>query len=531
VTAPAPAPPIGREAMWSLVATCVAVFAVAIDFTAPTVALSRIERDLDSDLSTVQWVLNGYSLTLAVLIVVAGRLADMHGRRRLFFIGAGVFAVASLGAALAPGIGVLLTARVVMATGAALMWPAVLGMAFQALPADRRALAGGLVIGVAGVGNAFGPLIGGALTQGASWRLVFAVNIPLALLAIWLTRRYVHQPFERAPDAHLDPSGGALLAIGLVALLLALDFAADGDLARPISLALLGLFAVMLVAFVAVERRVGERALVPRDVMADRRFRATCVAGIFMSIPLFVVMLFLPQYFSKVQGYGAFEAGVALLPLMVSFALTSFIVAANTDRVDPWLLATIGAAAQCVGMFMLSFLDSSDTYISALGGMVVLGVGIGLFNSVATAAAVTSLDESRASLGGAVLYMFQVAGGTVGLALTTAVFALVSHQSLQSDVDQLGGEATAQQLRDLQGVLAGTESSKEVQLQLPSDAATEVAVTTDAFDAGLQWAFRLDGLLVVAGVGVTAHMARSQRRQLRVEGTRRGEPAAVGDRA
>ncbi len=525
------AAPIGRQARWALVATGVAVFAVAIDFTAPTVALSRIERDLDSDLSTVQWVLNAYSLTLSVLIVLAGRLADMHGRRRLFFIGASGFAVASLAAALAPGIAVLLAARVVMATGAALMWPAVLGMTVQALPASRRALAGGLVIGVAGVGNAIGPLIGGALTQGASWRLVFAVNIPLALLAIWLTKRYVHQPFEPDPDARLDPGGVALLAVGLVALLLALDFAADGDLLRPISLALLGLFVVMLAAFVAVERRVGERALLPRDVMGDRTFRATCVAGIFMSIPLFAVMLFLPQYFSKVQGYGAFAAGVALLPLMVAFALTSFVAAANAERVDRWLLASIGAAAQCVGIFMLSFLDSSDGYLSALGGMVVLGIGIGLFNSAATAAAVTSLHESRASLGGAVLYMFQVAGGTVGLALTTAVFALVSHQSLQSDVDQLGGQATAQQLRDLQGVLAGTESSRAVQLALPSDAATELAVATDAFDAGLQWAFRLDALLVVAGVGVTTHMARSPRRAVRPAGDRNGDPAAVGERA
>ena len=308
--------------------------------------------------------------------------------------------------------------------------------------------------------------------------------------------------------------------------LLALDFAADGDLLRPISLALLGLFAVMLAAFVAVERRVGERALLPRDVMADRTFRATCVAGIFMSIPLFAVMLFLPQYFSKVQGYGAFAAGVALLPLMVAFALTSFVAAANAERVDRWLVASIGAAAQCVGIFMLSFLDSSDGYLSALGGMVVLGIGIGLFNSAATAAAVTSLHESRASLGGAVLYMFQVAGGTVGLALTTAVFALVSHQSLQSDVDQLGGQASAQELRDLQGVLAGTESSRAVQLALPSDAATEVAVATDAFDAGLQWAFRLDALLVVAGVGITTHMARSQRRAMRPAGGPDGDPVA-----
>ena len=215
-----------------------------------------------------------------------------------------------------------------MATGAALMWPAVLGMTFQALPPGRRALAGGLVIGVAGIGNAIGPLVGGALTEGASWRLVFAVNIPLVLVAICAhCAGTCTSRSSGIPTPASTPVAWRLLAVGLVALLLALDLAADGDLratdlagpARAVRRD--GRWRSSL-----VERRVGDRALVPRTTSwSTGRFRATCVAGIFMSIPLFTVMLFLPQYFSKVQGYGAFGAGLALLPLMVSFALTSFI--------------------------------------------------------------------------------------------------------------------------------------------------------------------------------------------------------------
>ena len=163
---------------------------------------------------------------------------------------------------------------------------------------------------------------------------------------------------------------------------------------------------------------------------------------------------------------------------------------------------------------MLSFLDVGDDFFDSLGGMVVLGVGIGLFNSAATTSAVTSLDHSRASLGGAVLYMFQVAGGAVGLALTTAVFALVSHQSVNSDVERLGGSPTQQELRDLQGVLAGTDSAQEVQLELPADAAIVTDVASDAFEEGLQWAFRLDALLVLAGVAVTATMVGGLRREV-----------------
>jgi len=514
-TTDAPAPPLGRDTLVAVGAMATAVFAIAVDFTAPTVALAEIEGDLDADLSTVQWVLSGYSLVLAVLIVVAGRLADLHGRRRLFMIGAGVFAAASVVAALAPGVEVLLAARAATAVGSAVMWPACLGLTFGALPAARRVMAGGLIIGIIGVGNALGPLIGGALTEAASWRWVFAVNVPLVLLAMALTWRFVHQPFERDPKARLDSAGVVALAVGLVSLLLALDVTADGDLLRPISLGLLAVSVVAILAFVAIERRSGEAALVPRDVMANRQFRATCLAGIFMSIPLFSVMLFLPQYFSKVQGYSAFEVGLALMPLLGSFALVSFVAAAKGERWDIWLLASIGAACQFVGILVLSFLDVDDDFFDSLGGMVVLGVGIGLFNSAATTSAVTSLDHSRASLGGAVLYMFQVAGGAVGLALTTAVFALVSHQSVNSDVERLGGSPTQQELRDLQGVLAGTDSAQEVQLELPADAAVVTDVASDAFEEGLQWAFRLDALLVLAGVAVTATMVGGLRREVR----------------
>ena len=277
----------------------------------------------------------------------------------------------------------------------------------------------------------------------------------------------MHQPFERDPKARLDPAGVALLAVGLVALLLALDFAADGDLLRPISLGLLAVSVVAMLAFVAVERRSGERALVPRDVMANRQFRRH-VRGRDLHVDPAVLGDAVPSAV-LLQGAGLQRVRGGPRPTTAVGVVRPRLVrrCGQGRAVDIWLLASIGAACQFVGIFVLSFLDVDDDFFDSLGGMVVLGVGIGLFNSAATTSAVTSLDHSRASLGGAVLYMFQVAGGAVGLALTTAVFALVSHQSVNSDVERLGGSPTQQELRDLQGVLAGTDSAQEVQLELP----------------------------------------------------------------
>src|SRR5215218_1702861 len=156
----------------ALVAMALGTFLVANDFTALSVALPEIEQEFDADVGTVQWVINGYALVFGVLIVTGGRLCDMYGRRRLFFWGAGIFTAFSAVSALAPSLAVLLAARAAMGVGGAIMWPAVLGMIFAALPARQAGLAGGLVLGVAGLGNAVGPFIGGVLTETVGWRWV-----------------------------------------------------------------------------------------------------------------------------------------------------------------------------------------------------------------------------------------------------------------------------------------------------------------------------------------------------------------------
>ena len=165
----------------ALVAMGLGVFVIANDFTALNVALPAIEEDFDVDVGTAQWVINAYALFFGLAIVTGGRLADMFGRRKVFFIGSALFAGFSLIGAVSPDIGVLIGTRVGMALGGAMMWPAILGMTYAALPPSRAALAGGLILGVAGIGNAVGPLLGGALTELISWRAIFFVNVPFFL--------------------------------------------------------------------------------------------------------------------------------------------------------------------------------------------------------------------------------------------------------------------------------------------------------------------------------------------------------------
>jgi len=412
---------LSKSAILGMIAMAVAVFVVANDFTALSVALPAIEKTFGTSVNTAQWVINGYAMVFGVAIVTGGRLADMFGRRRIFFIGAAIFATFSVIGGFAPNIWLLLAARFIMGIGGAMMWPAILGMTFSLLPKSKAGLAGGLIMGSAGFGNAFGPLLGGALTDTVGWRWVFFLNLPIAIAAMVVTYLVVAKDADRTDHDGIDYLGTGVLTIGLFALLLALDLGTRVGWAKPLILGLFAISGVALAKFFFVERRAGNRALVPDDVMRNTSFAAASLATLLMSAIFFAALLYLPQFMSKVLKFSAIESGAGLLPMMGPFAVTSFAAGHLYAKLGPKVSVTGGALFLAAGMFLLSRIGPTTTYDELIPGMVVLGVGIGLFYSSITTAAITALDDSRASLAGAIVYMFQIAGGSIGLGVSTAI--------------------------------------------------------------------------------------------------------------
>jgi EmrB/QacA subfamily drug resistance transporter len=401
----------------------IAVVVIANDFSAINVALPTMEKDFHTNINTIQWVVNAYALTFGVMIVAGGRLADMFGRRNAFFLGTAIFASMSALGGAAQTETWLIASRTLMGIGGALMWPAILGMTYALLPEDKAGLAGGLIIGAAGLGNAIGPLIGGVLTDALSWRWIFFLNVPISAFAVLVTYRLVKVTEPDPGEQRIDYPGIAAISVGLVSLLVALDQIDDWGFGDPRVIGLLALSAILLVAFVPIERRAGSHALVPRAVMANESFRASCLAILLMSATFFAALLYLPQFMEHQLGYSPLQAGLGMLPFLATFALVSFTAGPLYERLGAKVLSATGAACITIAPFIFSLIDSGSGFGSLIPGMVVLGIGIGSFYPTATTAGVTSVDESQTSLAGGIVYMFQIAGGSIGLGLTTTVFS------------------------------------------------------------------------------------------------------------
>src|SRR5215467_6754352 len=346
----------------ALAALALGVFVIANDFTALSVAIPRIEAQLHTTVSRAQWVINGYALVFGVLIVTGGRLADLFGRKRAFLAGASVFAFFSLLSGLMPTVELLIICRALMGVGGAVMWPAVLGLTYAILPAAKKALAGGLILGVAGLGNAVGPLLGGWLTDAATWRLVFFINVPITVFAMLVTLRVVPESAAAGAERGIDYAGIVLLSAGVVAILLGLDLSTDGGFGQPVIIVLLALGPALLACFFLTERHQGRRALLPPGVLRNRVFSAACVTVLFMSAIFFSALLYLPQFMEKLLGFSALRAGAGLLPLMGAFALTSFAAGPLYNRLGPKTVVSAGVAFLAVGIFLLSGLDRGSTF-------------------------------------------------------------------------------------------------------------------------------------------------------------------------
>jgi EmrB/QacA subfamily drug resistance transporter len=412
---------MNRTTIWTFVITSLALFMTTLDNLVVTTALPVIREDLDASLSGLEWTVNAYTLTFAVLLITGAALGDRFGRRRLFGIGLAIFTLGSAAAALAPSIDVLIAARAVQGLGGAIVLPLTLTILSAAVPPERRGVVLGAWGGISGLAVALGPLVGGAVVQGISWQWIFWLNVPIGLVLIPLALLRLRE--SRGPNDALDLPGVALASAGLFGIVWGLVRGnAVGWGSAEIVLALAA-GVVVLGLFVLWELRAAEPML-PLRFFRNRTFTAANVASLLMFFGMFGSIFLLAQFFQTVQGYSPLQAGLRVLPWTAMPIFVAPLAGALSDRVGGRPLMATGLALQALGLGWIALVSTPTVAYSELVTPFILsGIGMALyFAPVANVVLSTVRPEEEGQASGANNAIREL-GGVFGVAVLASVFA------------------------------------------------------------------------------------------------------------
>jgi EmrB/QacA subfamily drug resistance transporter len=401
---------------WVLFATVLGSGLTFLDATVVNIALPRIGDDFDAGAAALQWTVNGYTLSLAALILLGGSLGDRFGRRRMFVVGTAWFAVASLLCGIAPNVETLIAARVLQGVGGALLTPGSLAILEASFESDDRAKAIGAWSGMAGVAGAIGPFLGGWLIEAASWRLVFLINVPLAALVIWVALRHVPESSNPAAARRFDIAGLATGAAGLAGLTYGFTaWAADGP-GSPAVLVALAVGVGGLAAFLLVERRSREPML-PLELFTIRPFTAANLVTFAVYAALGGVFFLVVLNLQVVAGYNPLAAGTALLPVTALMLVLSARAGALGQRIGARVPMTAGPLACAGALLLLSRVGADVTYlVDVLPAAILLGLGLSLTVAPLTATALGSVPERHAGIASGVNNAVARAAGLLAVA-------------------------------------------------------------------------------------------------------------------
>ena len=429
--APRPASGVDANAVLALIA--VAQFMVILDATIVNVALPTIKVDVGFSEQSLSWVLNAYTLMFGGFLLLGGRLADRLGRRRLFVAGIAVFAGASLICGISQSEGMLLVARGLQGLGGAMVSPAALSIiltTFAEGPERNRALA---VWGaIAGAGGAIGLLLGGVIVELLSWRWVFFVNVPIGAVVLALTPRIVPESrSESASKGGYDVEGAVAITLGTIALVFTLIKAESWGWTSGRTLVGFALAAVLIVAFVQIERRHRD-PLVPLRIFSNRSLAASDATMLLVAAALFGMFFFCTLYLQQVLGYSALKTGVAYLPLTLTLIGASALASRLVDRFTPKPVLVTGLLVQAVGFVLLTRVTGHGDYAShVLPAMIVLGAGLGMSFVPITIAATNGVAGGDSGLASGLLNTTQQVGGSLGLAILSSVSTSRTTSALQ----------------------------------------------------------------------------------------------------
>ncbi len=426
-----------RSKWLTLGAMCFALFMMMLDNTVVNVALPTIQQKFGATTSALEWIVNGYTLSLAVLMVTMGKLGDVFGRKRLFLIGLTVFTAASFACGVAPNLGTLIFFRVLQGVGGSIMMPGTLSIITATFTGKERAQAIGIWAGISGLALAAGPIVGGALVEYVNWQAIFFINIPIGIAAFLIGSRVVKESSDPNAARSVDYLGVATLTPAIFALTLALI---EGQTWGWGSGRILGLFAatvVLLALFAVIENRQAH-PMVDFAMFRSVTFTAANVISFVLSFGMFGTIFFLTLYMQNVLGYSAIQSGLRTLPTTGLIMFSAPLGGKLTGRFGGRPIIFTGLVLVGLGL-LLDFLrlTAHSPYSDLLPSFLMIGIGIGFAMSPLSSVAMAAVERTKAGVASGILNMNRQLGGVFGIALLGAIFANRSHSHVVRAVTSL----------------------------------------------------------------------------------------------
>jgi EmrB/QacA subfamily drug resistance transporter len=424
---------------WTFAVTSAALFMASLDNLVVTTALPSIRDHLHASLQGLQWTVDAYTLTFAVLLLTGATLGERYGRRRMFVLGLSLFTGGSAAAALAPGIGALVAARAVQGVGAAIVIPLTLTLLSAAVTPQRRGLALGAWGAVGGLAIAIGPLVGGAVVEGASWQWIFWLNVPIGIVLLPIAWTRLTESY--GPTTSLDLPGLVLASVGLLGIVFGVVRGNDHGWTSATVLAPIVAGVLLVAAFIAWELRAREPML-PMHLFRSRSFTMTNAASLLMFFGMFGSIFLLAQFLQVVQHYSPLEAGLRTLPWTGMPVLIAPVAGALSDRIGGRPLLAAGLALQAIGLGWLAVVASPTVaYITLVPAFVIAGIGMSLFFAPVANVVLSSVRRDQEGIASGANNAIRELGGVFGIAVLGAVFA--AHGSYLSGTAFVSGLAPA----------------------------------------------------------------------------------------
>jgi EmrB/QacA subfamily drug resistance transporter len=413
----------------ALVVICAVQLMVILDGTIVNIALPSIQRELHFSTTSLEWVITAYALAFGGLLLLGGRSGDLFGRRRMFVVGVTLFTAASLLGGLAQSSAWLIAARVAQGVGGAIASPTALALIQGTFPeGPERSRAMGVYGAMSGAGGSLGLLLGGILTDVASWRWILFVNVPIGV-AVAVAAPRLLAPTPPTRSGRLDLPGALSVTVGMTSLVYGLSRVPSSGWTDPITVLSLAGAVVLLALFVTIER-VSPHALMPLAIFAERNRAGAYAVMLCLAAAMFATFFFITQFVQDILGYSPLKAGVAFLPLTIGIAVTANVVSRLVLRIGTRIPMTIGPLLVATGLFWLSFVGVGSAYPTIIGPLIVVGLGMGSTFVPLTLTVMSRVQRREAGLASALLNTSQQVGGALGLAVLVTVAATVKAHHL-----------------------------------------------------------------------------------------------------